>query len=105
MTDPDAFLATLCGRFWSPGGLLVIVTPDIGSLAASLMGGRWWHYRVAHINFFNRRSLERLLAAHGFEIVLRKRFAWNFSALLPADTAAAVPEGQGFTKAVEERYT
>ncbi len=60
--------------------MLVIVTPDIGSLAARLMGGRWWHYRAAHVNFFNRRSLERLLAAHGFEIALRKRFAWNFSA-------------------------
>jgi hypothetical protein len=60
--------------------MLVIVTPDIGSLAARLMGGRWWHYRAAHVNFFNRRCLERLLNAHGFEIALRKRFAWNFSA-------------------------
>lgn len=76
--DPGAFLAVL-DRFLAPGGMLVIVTPDIGSLAARLMGGRWWHYRAAHINFFNRRSLERLLAEHGFEIELRKRFAWNFS--------------------------
>ncbi len=60
MTDPDAFLAVL-ERFLAPGGMLVIVTPDIGSLAARLMGGRWWHYRVAHVNFFNRRSLGRLL--------------------------------------------
>ena len=43
--------------------MLVIVTPDIGSLAARIMGGRWWHYRVAHINFFNRRSLAWLLAS------------------------------------------
>ena len=43
------------------------------------MGGRWWHYRVAHVNFFNRSSLDWLLEKHGFEITLRKRFAWNFS--------------------------
>ena len=56
VTDPGAFLAALNG-FLAPGGMLVIVTPDIGSLAARIMGGRWWHYRVAHINFFNRHSL------------------------------------------------
>ena len=79
VTDPDALFPSWNG-FLAPGGMLVIVTPDIGSLAARIMGGRWWHYRVAHINFFNRSSLDWLLEKHGFEIVLRKRFAWNFSA-------------------------
>jgi len=78
VTDPGAMLACL-GRLLAPGGLLVIVTPDINSAAARLFGGRWWHYRVAHVNFFNRRSLDCLLAQHGFEVILRKRFAWNFS--------------------------
>ena len=78
VTDPDAFL-TLLEDFLAPGGILVIVTPDIGSLAARVMGGRWWHYRVAHVNFFSRVSLARLLDRHGFETVLWKRFAWNFS--------------------------
>ena len=79
VTDPGAFLKILNG-FLVPGGMLVIVTPDIGSLAARIMGGRWWHYRVAHLNFFNRCSLGRLLENHGFEIDLSKRFTWNFSA-------------------------
>lgn len=79
VTDPGAFLTVLDG-FLAPGGMLVIVTPDIGSLAARIMGGRWWHYRIAHLNFFNRDSLGRLLEKHGFAVVLRKRFAWNFSA-------------------------
>jgi 2-polyprenyl-3-methyl-5-hydroxy-6-metoxy-1,4-benzoquinol methylase len=78
VTDPGALLDRL-GSILAPGGMLVIVTPDIGSLAARIMRGRWWHYRVAHINFFCRRSLKRLLEKHGFEIVLCKRFAWNFS--------------------------
>jgi SAM-dependent methyltransferase len=78
VTDPGALVARLSG-WLAPGGMLVIVTPDIGSLAARVMGGRWWHYRVAHLNFFSRRSLDRLLQAHGFDLALRKRFAWNFS--------------------------
>lgn len=79
VTDPVDLLTALNGLL-VPGGMLVIVTPDIGSLAARAMGGRWWHYRIAHINFFNRRSLARILEDRGFEIALRKRFAWNFSA-------------------------
>jgi 2-polyprenyl-3-methyl-5-hydroxy-6-metoxy-1,4-benzoquinol methylase len=79
VTDPGAFLTVLNG-FLAPGGMLVIVTPDIASLAARIMGGRWWHYRIAHLNFFNRHSLGWLLEKNGFEIMLRKRFAWNFTA-------------------------
>jgi SAM-dependent methyltransferase len=79
VTDPGIFLSVLNG-FLAPGCMLVIVTPDIRSLAARIMGGRWWHYRVAHLNFFNLDSLGWLLEKHGFEIIMRKRFAWNFSA-------------------------
>ena len=78
VADPGAFIAAL-SKWLAPGGMLVIVTPDIGSLAARIMGGRWWHYRVAHIHFFNRRSLAYLLEQYGFEIVVRRRYAWNFS--------------------------
>lgn len=76
--DPGTFLAAVSALL-APGGMLVIVTPDSGSLAARVMGGRWWHYRVAHLNFFNRRSLDWLLQKNGFVTVRRERFAWNFS--------------------------
>jgi SAM-dependent methyltransferase len=78
VADPGVFLKTLSG-FLAPGGILVIVTPDIGSWAARIMAGRWWHYRIAHLNFFNLDSLRWLLEKHGFQIILKKRFAWNFS--------------------------
>jgi hypothetical protein len=78
VVDPDAFLTAL-EALLTEDGWLVIVTPDVDSWAARLMRGKWWHYRSAHLNFFNLRSLSCLLEKHGLAIVLKKRFAWNFS--------------------------
>jgi SAM-dependent methyltransferase len=78
VADPDSFLSAL-QPLLTPDALLVIVTPDISSWAARITAGRWWHYRSAHLNFFNLDSLRWLLEKHGFEIILKKRFAWNFS--------------------------
>ncbi len=78
LVDPDAFMARVTPLL-ADNGILVIVTPDIGSLAARVMGKRWWHYRIAHINFFNRKALRRLLSNHGFTIRLKKKYVWNFS--------------------------
>lgn len=46
-------------------GLAVVVTPDVGSLAARLMGRKWWHFRIAHIGYFNRDTLRRAVGAAG----------------------------------------
>jgi len=66
-------------RLLEKGGILVIVTPDIDSLAARFLKKRWWHYRVAHLNFFNLSSLTWILEKNGLKILRRKRYAWNFS--------------------------
>lgn len=78
LVDPDAFLAKV-DTLMEENGILVLVTPDINSLAARLAGKRWWHFRVAHINFFNLHSLNFLLQKHGYEIILKKKYVWNFS--------------------------
>ena len=57
-------------------GIIVIVTPDINSFASKISGKKWWHYRIAHINFFNKKSLKYMLNSNGFEIVKIKRYAW-----------------------------
>jgi 2-polyprenyl-3-methyl-5-hydroxy-6-metoxy-1,4-benzoquinol methylase len=64
----------------APGGVLCIVTPDIHSLAARLAGRRWWHLRPGHLAYFSRTSLDALLASAGFRVVLRRKYAWTFSA-------------------------
>lgn len=63
-----------------PGGVLCLVTPDIHSPAARLAGRRWWHLRPGHLAYFSRSSLDALLRSAGFRVVLRRRYAWTFSA-------------------------
>lgn len=78
LVEPEDFMTKL-DNLMEDNGFLVIVTPDVNSLAARTTGSRWWHFRIAHINFFNRTSLEYLLQKHDYEIILKKRYVWNFS--------------------------
>lgn len=60
------------------GGALVVVTPDIGSLVAKGLGHKWWHLRVAHVCYFDARTLERAAVEAGLEVVARFRPRWFF---------------------------
>lgn len=55
-------------RLLRPGGVLSLIVPDLGSLAARLLGGRWeeWQKMPEHILFFDRRTLAELLRRGGF---------------------------------------
>lgn len=86
-------------RVLHPDGLVAIVTPDLGSLAARLAGWKWWHFRVAHIGYFDRKTLTLALDRAGFRIFKLTRPSWYFradylwkrlNAYLPA--ALALPE-------------
>jgi len=59
-------------------GRMVIVTPDIGSLAARLMGRWWWHHRVAHVCYFNRVSMRHALKICGLEVLTDIPSGWRF---------------------------
>ena len=51
-------------------GLIVITTPDSGSIAAKLLGRRWEEFRRAreHTYFFSKKTLSRMLRSTGFNI-------------------------------------
>jgi 2-polyprenyl-3-methyl-5-hydroxy-6-metoxy-1,4-benzoquinol methylase len=78
LTDPVSFLEQVSSRL-QKNGILVLVTPDIRSVAARMTGKKWWHYRIAHLNFFNKKSLHTLIKKSGLEMLSQKRYAWNFS--------------------------
>jgi 2-polyprenyl-3-methyl-5-hydroxy-6-metoxy-1,4-benzoquinol methylase len=78
LVDADNFIKKL-DKFIEDEGILVIVTPDVSSLTARIFKNRWWHYRIAHINFFNLKSIIYLLNKNNYNIIKKKRYAWNFS--------------------------
>jgi len=78
VADP-AGLVRQCRQHLADDGVLLVVTPDAGSVAARALGSRWWHYRLAHVGYFERRSLDMLLRAEGFAVRRRKRAKWFFS--------------------------
>jgi len=64
----------------SADGVLILVTPDINSLAAKIAGNKWWHFRPGHLAFFNSKSLFTLLQQSGFQVIKERKYAWTFSA-------------------------
>ena len=78
VADPIGLLERCVERL-AEGGVLLVVTPDVSSLAARALGPRWWHYRVAHVGYFDRASLDRAFARTGLCVVRRVRARWFFS--------------------------
>lgn len=76
--DPIAVLRDLRDVL-APGGIAAVVTPDVGSMAARLLGKKWWHYRIAHIGYFDRATFMRALGDAGLEPVAFKRPGWYFA--------------------------
>ncbi len=61
LSDPVAEVKSLL-RWLKPGGLLHMVTPDVGSISSRVLGARWYHYKPGeHVVYFNRKSMARLL--------------------------------------------
>jgi SAM-dependent methyltransferase len=77
VTQPMALLHDMAAHL-NPNGIAVIVTPDVASLAARMMGKKWWHYRIAHISYFNKKTLTFALKKAGLEPVAWHRPAWHF---------------------------
>jgi len=76
--DPAGLLREVA-RVTKPGGWVYLVTPDCDSLSARLLGGRWWGLRPAHIYYFSRATLTRLLEQGGYEVVEAGSFGRIFS--------------------------
>jgi 2-polyprenyl-3-methyl-5-hydroxy-6-metoxy-1,4-benzoquinol methylase len=55
-----------------PGGLLVITTPDAGSMSRRLLGASWPHFQLEHLFYFDRRNLSALLGRLGFGVILAR---------------------------------
>lgn len=93
VNDPVKLLSD-CAKALAPGGVLLVVTPDVSSLAAKFLGHRWWHFRLAHVGYFNEKSMRK--AASRAELATQStcRVRWFFPIRYLAERAATyVPVG------------
>ena len=77
VTQPLKLLQDI-GRHLKQDGVALIVTPDGQSVAAKAMGKKWWHYRIAHISYFDKKTLTLALANAGLEPLSWCRPTWYF---------------------------
>jgi 2-polyprenyl-3-methyl-5-hydroxy-6-metoxy-1,4-benzoquinol methylase len=74
LQDPRGVLSSLYGRL-SPGGWLLVTTPNAAGLPAKLMGQRWREAaKASHIVLFTPAALQESLLAIGFRDVRRPRW-------------------------------
>lgn len=70
-----------------PDGVGVLTTPDVESFVARVLGPRWWHFRVAHIGYFSRKTLELALDKAGLEVLSISSPPWYFTVEYAGDRA------------------
>lgn len=69
LRHPAAYLAKV-SAILKPNGVLALTTGDVRSLAARIQGKGWRLYDPPfHIHYFSHRTLSRLLARYGFEVL------------------------------------
>ena len=99
VADPLALLRAAREQV-APDGLVLLVTPDVDSRASRLLGKRWWHLRLAHVGYFNRRSLDEAVRLSGFETEEEFRARWFFEVGYLADRMVQYLPVSGLNRAV-----
>ena len=78
VVDPIMLLKEIKARL-APDGYAMIVTPDCHSFFARMLRRKWWHYRVAHIGYFNLSTLKAACTESGLDVISYNRPGWFFT--------------------------
>jgi 2-polyprenyl-3-methyl-5-hydroxy-6-metoxy-1,4-benzoquinol methylase len=61
-------------KILKPGGVIFLVTPDVGGLWKRILGRLWYHYKPGeHIMYFSQKALSRALKEAGFVNIETRR--------------------------------
>lgn len=81
LEDPKSCLRE-ARRVLKNDGVLYLSTPDIDSALSRLLRARWWGINKYHLNYFSRRTLEKMFAETGFKSArygsYPRVFSWNY---------------------------
>jgi len=66
--DPVGFLRKI-HELLKPDGVIFIVTPSLDSWSARLMKSNWVEFKTEHLHYFNRQTIQNILAKTGFNKV------------------------------------
>jgi 2-polyprenyl-3-methyl-5-hydroxy-6-metoxy-1,4-benzoquinol methylase len=67
-----------CAAALSPQGVIILVTPNVDSFVARLLGQRWWHFRLAHVGYFSQASLLKAAERAGLTVAEHFSAKWFF---------------------------
>ena len=68
LPDPAPYLVAT-HRLLRPGGCLVLTTPNLSGVSGRVWGRKWRVMNDEHLNYFDRRTIRRLLVDHGYNDV------------------------------------
>ncbi len=78
VSDPVGLLGDMA-KALKPNGIIAVITPDVGALVPKILGFRWWHFRVAHIGYFNKKTLKLAASKAGLKPLYQGRAKWYFA--------------------------
>jgi SAM-dependent methyltransferase len=95
LDDPAAVFRT-CHRALRPGGLLYLVTPNVGSGGLRVFGECWWNLEdPTHVRFFTPRSLGLMLGDAGFRMGRARIPLWDSQTLEISSLLRLLGKGSG----------
>lgn len=62
-----------------PDGILCVNTPDVNSPISRLLKTKWWGIKQAHLFYFSKKTLRKMLEASGFDLIGFRGHARTFS--------------------------